>query len=414
MSDSEILIQAENIGKKFCRSLKRSLWYGVKDIASDINPFSGNQEQETKHKEPALRADEFWALQNISFELRRGECLGLIGHNGAGKSTLLKILNGLIRPDTGRLTIRGRVGALIELSAGFNPILTGRENIYNRGALLGFSRKEIDAKFDAIVDFAEIGDFLDMPVRNYSSGMQVRLGFAVTAQIEPDVIIIDEVLAVGDLGFRFKCLNRISDLLRNSAVIFVSHSMPQVMRIATEIMVLKGGKSNFSGKDLGTGLDSYFTQFRATGIQTTGSGEIEVETLTVSTSSDRCNLGGQLNARHEEDLHFEISLKSENSITEAVIQLLFWNHDMIPVLDIADAGSHGFHMRFGSKPSFVKLTVPRVPLNSGKYHVSIIVTAPDLERVYCQMDHAASVTITSGSPASGAGCVSFGNWSQLA
>ena len=146
---------------------------------------------------PNLRKDEFWAVRDVSFEVRRGECLGLIGHNGAGKSTLLKMLNSLNRPDSGRITMRGRVGALIELNAGFNPILTGRENIYNQAALLGFSKKETDAKFDAIVDFSEIEEFLDMPVQNYSSGMRVRLGFAVAAQMEPDILLIDEVLAVG-------------------------------------------------------------------------------------------------------------------------------------------------------------------------------------------------------------------------
>ena len=239
----EVLVKAEGVSKKFCKDLKTSLWYGVKDLFAGLK---GNQ------KDGVLRPKEFWAVKDISFELRRGECLGLIGHNGAGKSTLLKILNGLINPDEGSVTMYGRVGALIELGAGFNPILTGRENIYNNGAVLGFTRKEIDAKIEAIIDFAEIREFIDMPVQNYSSGMKVRLGFAVASQMEPDILIIDEVLAVGDANFVVKCYNRINELIKSSAVIFVSHSLPQVAKLVDKILYMEKGiqlsySSNING-----------------------------------------------------------------------------------------------------------------------------------------------------------------------
>ena len=161
-NNNQVLVKVEGLSKKFCKDLKTSLWYGVKDLISGVK---GNKNQRQ------LRSKEFWAVKDVSFELRRGECLGLIGHNGAGKSTLLKILNGLINPDEGQVTIKGRVGALIELGAGFNPILTGKENIYNNGAILGFTRKEIDAKLEDIIDFSEIREFINMPVQNYSSGM---------------------------------------------------------------------------------------------------------------------------------------------------------------------------------------------------------------------------------------------------
>ena len=152
--NQEILVKVENVSKKFCRDLHRSLWYGVQDITSELVG---------RKYEHELRTDEFWSVDNVSFELRRGECLGLIGSNGAGKSTLLKILNGLIKPDKGRIEMTGRVGALIELGAGFNPILTGRENIYNNGAVLGFTTSQIDEKLDAIINFCELDDFLDTP-----------------------------------------------------------------------------------------------------------------------------------------------------------------------------------------------------------------------------------------------------------
>jgi lipopolysaccharide transport system ATP-binding protein len=252
MEDNEVLVKVEHLSKKFCKDLKTSLWYGVKDLCANI---LGNKE------ERSLRPDEFWAVKDINFELRRGECLGLIGHNGAGKSTLLKILNGLINPDEGKVTIKGRVSALIELGAGFNPILSGRENIYNNGAVLGFSKKEIDAKVEEIIDFAEIREFIDMPVQNYSSGMKVRLGFAVAAQMKPDVLIIDEVLAVGDLGFVLKCLKTIDAILPETAIVFVSHSMPMVSRICNQIILMEHGKVQFQGNDVGRAIDLYYNRF---------------------------------------------------------------------------------------------------------------------------------------------------------
>ncbi|MBZ9628893.1 ABC transporter ATP-binding protein [Psychroflexus sp. CAK1W] len=248
----ETLVEVTGLSKKFCKDLKTSLWYGVQDLVAG---YSGNKEKRE------LRPKEFWAVKDISFTLKRGECLGLIGHNGAGKSTLLKILNGLINPDEGKVVMRGRVSALIELGAGFNPILSGRENIYNNGAILGFTRKEIDSKVEEIIDFAEIREFIDMPVQNYSSGMKVRLGFAVAAQMEPDVLIIDEVLAVGDLGFVLKCFKKIDTILPNTAIVFVSHSMPMVSRICNQIILLEKGVAKFQGQNVSSGIDLYYNKF---------------------------------------------------------------------------------------------------------------------------------------------------------
>jgi lipopolysaccharide transport system ATP-binding protein len=231
---NDILVKAEGVSKKFCRDLKRSLWYGVQDTIGDLTGRNSADQ--------ALRPDEFWAIDDVSFALKRGECLGLVGRNGAGKTTLLKMLNGLVKPDRGRIEIRGRVGALIALGAGFNPVLTGRENIYINGAVLGLSKKEIDARYDEIVDFAELDDFIDAPVQSYSSGMQVRLGFAVATALNPDVLLLDEVLAVGDAAFRTKCFERIGKVLADAAVIFVSHSQAQVSRVCDTALLLSGGK----------------------------------------------------------------------------------------------------------------------------------------------------------------------------
>ena len=169
----DVVLKLESVSKRFCKSLKRSMLYGVQDIARDLF--------HVRQPNTLLRQDEFWALDNVSFKLRRGECLGIIGSNGAGKSTLLKMLSGIILPDKGAIEIYGRVGALIELGAGFHPMLTGRENIYINGSILGLSKKEIDKKFESIVDFAKLKEFIDTPVKFYSSGMYVRLGYAVAA-----------------------------------------------------------------------------------------------------------------------------------------------------------------------------------------------------------------------------------------
>lgn len=240
MADSDILIRVDGVSKRFCRDLKRSLLYGAQDVGCEAFGLDRSA--------TPLRKAEFWANRDVSFELRRGECLGLIGRNGAGKTTLLKMLNGLIKPDTGRIDIRGRVGALIALGAGFNPILTGRENIYINGSVLGLSRREIDAKLEDIVEFSGVRAFIDTPVQSYSSGMQVRLGFAIATAMDPDVLLLDEVLAVGDAAFRHKCYHRLNRLIDRCAVVFVSHSMEQVAAISTAVGMMRQGEFELYSK----------------------------------------------------------------------------------------------------------------------------------------------------------------------
>lgn len=207
MSD-DVLVKVDNVSKRFCHSLKRSLWYGLQDLGSEIggHRHGGGSGLPQSSANVQLRPDEFWAVKDVSFELRRGECLGLIGRNGAGKTTLLKMLNGLIKPDTGRIVMKGNVNALIALGAGFNPILSGRENIYTNASILGLNSAQTGQKLEEIVEFSEIEEFVDSPVQTYSSGMQVRLGFAIATALNPDILILDEVLAVGDQRFRSKCL----------------------------------------------------------------------------------------------------------------------------------------------------------------------------------------------------------------
>ncbi|MCJ2542060.1 ABC transporter ATP-binding protein [Thermostichus vulcanus] len=231
----EAVVTAEGVSKKFCRQLRRSLWYGVQDIATDL--VGGSRQGDR------LRPKEFWALQGVSFQLLPGQALGLVGSNGAGKSTLLRIISGLIKPDLGQVRVRGRLAPLIALGAGFNPILTGRENIYANMSILGLSTRQIQARFDAVVDFAEIWEAIDAPVQTYSSGMTARLGFACAVHIEPEILLIDEVLAVGDVRFRMKCYQRLARLRdQGTAFVLVSHNPNAILNVCEQSVYLKKGQ----------------------------------------------------------------------------------------------------------------------------------------------------------------------------
>lgn len=236
----EVILSINGVSKKFCRNLKRSLFYGVQDIASEL---LGLREGSDK-----LRPKEFWALKNVDIQLRRGEALGLVGKNGSGKSTLLRIISGLIKPDTGYVEVCGRVAPLIALGAGFNPILTGRENIYANMSILGLSNQEIKERFDEVVEFAEIEDAIEAPVQSYSSGMAARLGFACAIHTLPDILLIDEVLAVGDIKFRAKCYRKLAQLRElGVAFILVSHSSNSILAKCDTAVYLSKGEVIIAG-----------------------------------------------------------------------------------------------------------------------------------------------------------------------
>lgn len=366
----EYLIEVDGVSKKFSRSLKRSMIYGLRDMTRALFGFNNNAAQ--------LRKDEFWAVKDVSFRVKRGECVGLVGKNGAGKSTLLKMLNGLIPPDEGTITMHGRIGALIELGAGFNPLLTGRENIHINGQLLGLTRKEVDERLDAIIDFSEIRDFIDSPVQNYSSGMKVRLGFAVAAQMEPDVLIIDEVLAVGDLGFVLKCFNTIDKLLENTAVIFVSHQMPQVSRICSKILYMEAGQVKFMSDNVAEGIDLYYSGFA----EKTKSSVVyvrnnEAELVSLSFGNEMANVG-LYQIKHLSDLRINIRLKIVSALSSVYVTLTVYDKEQRPIgiclnheplMDkYLESEKEGFR--------FIVLTpvLPRINLSKGIYYVAITLT----------------------------------------
>lgn len=242
----DTVIRVENLSKRYTlthqhqeRSYK-SLREVISDSAKSILTSLRNPNFQSQN----LTREEFWALKDVSFEINQGDRVGIIGRNGAGKSTLLKILSRIVEPTSGRISIKGRVASLLEVGTGFHPELTGRENIYLNGAILGMSKAEIRKKFDEIVAFAEIEKFLDTPVKRYSSGMYVRLAFAVAAHLEPEILIVDEVLAVGDVQFQKKCLGKMQDVSKEEGrtVLFVSHNMNAIQRLCSQCVMLERGQ----------------------------------------------------------------------------------------------------------------------------------------------------------------------------
>jgi lipopolysaccharide transport system ATP-binding protein len=253
---SSPIIQVRDLGKSYNISYEggKESYTALRDVvankAKKIFSFPKSFRNESLFKK--ANTEEFWALKDVSFDIQQGDRVGIIGRNGAGKSTLLKILSRITEPTKGEIRIKGRVASLLEVGTGFHPELTGRENIYLNGAILGMSRSEIKRKFDEIVDFAEVEKFLDTPVKRYSSGMYVRLAFAVAAHLEPEILVVDEVLAVGDAEFQKKCLGKMEDVSKNEGrtVLFVSHNMDALLNICTKAIVLKDGRIDFSGNTM--------------------------------------------------------------------------------------------------------------------------------------------------------------------
>ncbi|MDB5193820.1 MAG: ATP-binding cassette protein [Segetibacter sp.] len=251
--DNSLAIKVDNLSKVYKIGLKEqkqetlvgSIIDSIKKPIKNFRRISRVRQSEIQQE----NADQFWALKNVSFELSKGEVLGVIGKNGAGKSTLLKLLSRITYPSTGRIESMGKIASLLEVGTGFNPELTGRENIFLNGTILGLSKKEIDERFSEIVKFSGIEKFIETPVKRYSSGMKVRLAFAVAAHLEPDILIIDEVLAVGDAEFQRKCIGKMQEISDGTGrtVLFVSHNMAAVKALCTRGIVLKGGEKVFDG-----------------------------------------------------------------------------------------------------------------------------------------------------------------------
>lgn len=274
------------------------------------------------------RSEEFWAVRDISFNVSRGEALGIIGHNGAGKSTILKLLANITTPTIGEITINGRLSALIEVGSGFHPELTGRENIYLNGSILGMRRREIAEKFDSIVDFAGVLQFIDTPVKRYSSGMYVRLGFSIAAHLDPDILLLDEVLAVGDAAFQAKCIRRIGELKeKGTTIVFISHDLGAVERLCDRVLLLRNGEIAARGaageviaeyQRLSNDLQAPLPADHKDGAQHRGA---RISSVTFHDESGRelvaAQTGGQLIAR--------VNYIAHEAVADAVFELFFYS-----------------------------------------------------------------------------------------
>jgi lipopolysaccharide transport system ATP-binding protein len=367
--DEDILIRVEGLAKKYCRSLKRSMLYGISDITKEILGLSLHTEK--------LRKDEFWALEEVGFEVARGERVGVIGQNGAGKSTLLKILNGIFLPDRGSVRIRGKIGALIEIGAGFHPMLSGRENLYLNGSILGLSRAEIAEKEESIIEFAGLHDFIDSPVKHYSSGMYVRLGFSIAAQMHPDLLLVDEVLAVGDMEFKSKSFRVMSGLCeKGKSIILVSHDLNHIRRFCTRVIWLKEGGIYRDG-DVTEVTNEYMESVnkkivtdRAQAVvsQNLGSDEIEL------TSVQLQNIDGEPVEGIElyDDLIVRISYKAKTSLKQPNFGIGIFSDDGVRVTQTSTAIQNISPEEIGGLGTVV-CHYRNLPLMPGCYKITVAV-----------------------------------------
>lgn len=381
---SDTVIRVENLSKKYIIGQQQAQYRALRDVITNgakslgerlLKPF-GKRISESP-------VEEFWALKDVSFEVKKGDRIGIIGRNGAGKSTLLKILSRITEPTTGRIAIKGRVASLLEVGTGFHPELTGRENIYLNGAILGMSRAEIKKKFDEMVAFAEVEKFLDTPVKHYSSGMYVRLAFAVAAHLEPEILVVDEVLAVGDIAFQRKCLGKMEDVGKEGrTVLFVSHQMEAIEKLCSRAIVLRSGEMKFEGytkpaidyylKD----LESQIEEVKLLEMKRSGNGTIRLTDFSIENSA-----GDRLAAVScgEEILlvfHYEIlALKpiSQVSIGFSIHSAL---EDTLSILYSDYVGT-----TFSSLPSQgkFKCKIKDFPYSTGRYFIGARVTVNGIE-----------------------------------
>jgi lipopolysaccharide transport system ATP-binding protein len=361
-------LDVDGLSKKFSTNLKSSLRYGLTDSFRRVLHLKQSEN---------LRNGEFWALDNVSFSLEEGKSLGLMGLNGSGKTTLLRILNGTYKPDKGSVKLRGNIGSLIAAGAGFSPLLTGRENIYVNGTLLGMKPKEIEDKFDEIVEFSDLGKFIDMPVKNYSSGMSVRLGFAVATISSPRILLVDEVLAVGDLNFQKKCFERINELKANgTSVILVSHSVGAIWSVCDSALVLEQGHSH-GVMDVEAGCKLYEAINNRSGLDDQsypGDKTKEIYSShfeSVYVENHETLLPGTVEIIRGRLLDLVIEFDSDQIFETGILRLQLDSqmHKVLAIIDSYEANRRYLHAKKGI--NYFKVSLDTSSLRPGSYSISL-------------------------------------------
>ncbi len=352
--------------------------------------------------QPLRRPHEFWALRDISFEVQRGEALGIIGHNGAGKSTILKLLANITTPSSGEITINGRLSALIEVGSGFHPELTGRENIYLSASILGMKRSEITRKLESIVEFAGIHEFIDTPVKRYSSGMYVRLGFSIAAHLEPDILLLDEVLAVGDAAFQAKCLKRIKQLeLAGTTIVFISHDLYSVKRLCSRVLLLESGRIIASG-DPGEVIKTYTHASRIAhtesrnGLSFTNPNpdpdlQFEVEQVDVLDRAGRL----KQELRTGDYVRFRIVWRAKEYLEDGGVELGMYTENGVPLIRYSNQPISGFDIAFRPGLNTVDLEFQQFPLTAGDYILSVGLSRPMIAWLH-RNDNFGALTVGQG------------------
>jgi lipopolysaccharide transport system ATP-binding protein len=381
---SDTVISVESLSKSYLVGHKLAnqgykRYAALRDVIGDkVRNIARNAIHVLRGRQVVLgdQVEEFWALKDVSFEVKRGEVLGIIGRNGAGKSTLLKILSRITEPTQGRVQLRGRVASLLEVGTGFHPELTGRENIFLNGAILGMTRTEIRRKFDEIVAFADVETFLDTPVKRYSSGMYVRLAFAVAAHLEPEILIVDEVLAVGDAEFQKKSLGKMqaASLKSGRTVLFVSHNMAAVEGLCHSALYLAEGRCVAKGSTHAI-VHAYLRQLNQSGLvplsrrmDRLGSGEIRFVSVTLEGRGGQTVSAFQCGA--EATLHLEMENSSKHELRNIGLAVGIDN-EMGQRVILLDAGTIGVDIRLMPGRHSLRITIPRMALVPGRYRLTL-------------------------------------------
>jgi len=349
---------------------------------------------------------EFWALRDVSLEVKKGECVGIIGKNGSGKSTLLQVLCGILQPTNGEVKVQGRISALLELGAGFNPEFTGRENVYLNGALMGVQREEMDERFERITEFAEIGHFIDQPVKTYSSGMYVRLAFACAVNVDPDILIVDEALAVGDIGFRSKCYLKFNEIAKKCAVVIVTHDLPQVSKLCDNVLVLNGGNTYFYGDPI-QGVEKYNSLFGEKQTILAGSGEAKVSDLKLLDETDKEANVSEYNA----PLRIQFDVEVDDKYDEYIVSITIMDQGGALIAQCHSEYNKVILKNEGGRCTF-RVDIDRLPLNPANYFLSIIIFDSSNSRHLAWLYAAREFTVV-GDFHGGAAIQLRGSWEKM-